>query len=429
MTKKSTATIFMSLFLLMFLLLSGCQVIEPENLTKSNNQEIVNKLTNEISETKRGNSNGNIANSGYVASNDTWIYYYDAEKNSLYKAKKNGTNKVKIVDDAGFNINLTADWIIYTSERNKNIYRVKLDSAQKEKLNNEKSSYVNVVGDWIYYVNETDGNRIYKMRLNGKERTKINNVKSARLNVIGEWIYYCKVESENTEEFGDDFYSPFGEIYKIKIDGTEDTQISTAKASFINVVDNWIFYSDVNDGLSLYKIKMDGTGLVKIVNGNSYYVNVSNENIYFSDMSSGLFEVDLNGKNKVTIGNEGRYSNINVVDDWLYFELLTGEEDGFYKIRNDGTGKIKVVSTESNQFNNFKVTKEQALKFIADNFVGYEGLKIEYLKDKQIYGISWENPNGGSGGYWEIDPITGDVFSPFGELIGNMFEKSIEKSN
>ncbi len=31
-------------------------------------------------------------------------------------------------------------------------------------------------------------------------------------------------------------------------------------AQFINVVDNWIYYSNLNDGHKIYKIRTDGSG-------------------------------------------------------------------------------------------------------------------------------------------------------------------------
>lgn len=399
----------------------GCKTnIQRDYPVQQNNG---NTTSNGYNGSNRGNSIGNISNGGYIANYNDWIYYYDGDKNSIYKFKKDEIDSTKIINTTGTNINIVDGWIIYTNlEDDHKIYRCKLDGSQKEKLNNDRSNYLNVFGNWIYYVNESDGNKIYKIKLNGDNRTKINNTESTRINVIEDWIYYCKVEEEAIEEFGDNFYSPFGEIYKIKTDGTQETKISDAKASFLNVVGNWIYYSDVNDGVNLYKMRIDGNEATKIVDGNCYYVNVTKENIYFSDMSSALFKVDLDGKNKTSIGVKGRCMNINAVDEWLYFELETGEENGFYKIKNDGTGLTKITSTV-NKGNKTAVTKEQVLRYIARNYADNEGLTIEYLQETNRYGVSWENPGGGTGGYWEVDIETGDVFSVFGKIIGNVYDE------
>ena len=328
-------------------LLSGCQTakVERDNYPNStSNQNVESTLDYDFSKASRGNLAGNIANSGYVVMKDEWIYYFDSEKNSIYRVDIEGNNPVKITEDGGFNLNVIDDWIIYSSESDGKIYRVKLDGTKKEKVCDDKSNFLNVLGDWVFYVNESEENRIYKIKLDGSERIKINDIGSTRINVIGEWVYYCKLENENDEN-GENFYSPFGEIYKVKVDGTENSKISEVKASFLNVIDDWIYYSDVNDGVSLFRMKINGSEVSKIVDGNCYYINVSKDSIFFSDMSSGLYKVDLDGTNKRSIGENGRYMNINLAGEWLYLKLWSGDENGFYRIKNDGTGKTKVSNT------------------------------------------------------------------------------------
>lgn len=368
-------------------LLSGCKTKERNNQSNDRNSYSIKG--------DRGNSTGNISNGGYVVSKAGVVYYYDGTVNAIYKDESDGTGPIQYVKDAGGNLNLADNWIIYASEGDGKIYRVSLDGAEKEKICDDKCNFLNVIGEWIFYVNESDNNRIYKIKIDGSEKTRINDSESTRINVDGEWIYYCKLSKEDSEEIGDSFYYPFGELYKLRVDGTEETKLSDVKASFLNVVGDWIYYSDVNDGISLYKMKTDGTEKSKIIDDNCYDVNVAGENIYYSDMSVSLHKTDINGKNKVTIGEDGRYMNINIAGDWLYLKLWNGDENSYYKIKTDGSAKLKLNKDETGEF---RVTEEQALKYIADNYVGYEGLTIDYIAEKSRYGVSWENPGGGSGG-------------------------------
>ena len=85
----------------------------------------------------RGNSVGNIINSGLVSHQDPWIYY--------------------------------SNW----SDENQ-LYKIRSDGKQRTKLNNDNSSDINVIGEWIYYRNWSDGFQIYKIRTDGKARTKLN---------------------------------------------------------------------------------------------------------------------------------------------------------------------------------------------------------------------------------------------------------------
>jgi hypothetical protein len=62
----------------------------------------------------------------------------------------------------------------------------------------------------------------------------------------------------------------------------------------------WIYFSNESDNGWLYKIKVDGTGKVKL--------------------------------------NSNRSNNINIVDDWIFYDAVSAEYAEQYKIKLDGTG-------------------------------------------------------------------------------------------
>jgi len=68
--------------------------------------------------------------------------------------------------------------------------------------------YVAQKSDWIYY-QSNDGGKLYKIRTDGSSRTKLNDDSSYWINVVGDWVYYTN--------FNDDI----GKFYKIRTDGTE----------------------------------------------------------------------------------------------------------------------------------------------------------------------------------------------------------------
>ena len=81
------------------------------------------------------------------------------------------------------------------------------------------------------------------------------------------------------------------------------------------------------------------------------------------------------------------------------------------------------TSTPEKEEEGIRVTEEEALKYMAEKFEGYEGLDIEYNSETKRYELSWTNPGGGMGWNGEIDAITGDVYTWPDELIGNVYEK------
>ena len=76
---------------------------------------------------ERGNSAGNLSNSGFVARHGEWIYF-----NSFS-------------GDGG-------------------VYKKKEGASEAVKINDDRAWYINVLGDWIYFVSPGDGYKIYKMR-------------------------------------------------------------------------------------------------------------------------------------------------------------------------------------------------------------------------------------------------------------------------
>jgi hypothetical protein len=66
--------------------------------------------------------------------------------------------------------------------------------------------YAAIQGDWIYYNNASDDGKLYKIKTDGSGRQKLNDDVSSYINVIGDWIYY-------TDDIGN--------ICKIKTDGSE----------------------------------------------------------------------------------------------------------------------------------------------------------------------------------------------------------------
>ncbi|MCE5223257.1 DUF5050 domain-containing protein [bacterium] len=248
---------------------------------------------------QRGNSVGNIVNSGIVAQQGEWVYYSNFnDDRKLYKIRTDGTGRTKLNEDNSYYINVVGEWIYYHNNSDEaNLYKIRTDGTGRTKLNEDmNSNYINVVGEWIYYTFSISGNTqsIYKIRTDGTGRTKLNDDISMDINVVGEWIYYHNYSDKDSDK---------GKLYKIRTDGTGRTKLSEDDSYYINVVGEWVYYSNGSDGYKLYKIRTDGNGRTKLNEDNSDFINVVEEWVYYSNGSDG---------------------------------------EKLYKIRTDGTGRTKV---------------------------------------------------------------------------------------
>jgi len=197
-------------------------------------------------------------------------------------------------------------------------------------------------GDWIFYSHDSDYNDlgyIYKIRTDGTERTQLNNEQSSNINVVGDWIYY----SNNVDG---------GYIYKIRTDGTERTKLNSDTSYYINVVGDWIYYSNGSSGGGFCKIRTDGSERTQLNSDQSSFLNVVGDWIYYcNDVDGGhLYKIRTDGTEKTKL-NSDESSFLNVVGDWIYY--CNGDYNGghIYKIRTDGTEKTKLNSDNSSYIN------------------------------------------------------------------------------
>ena len=239
-----------------------------------------------------------LDNAQYINALGQWIYYSNySDSGKIYKMKKDGTSRTKVSDDTATYIVVSGNQIYYSNHSDKGkLYVINTDSTIGNSTtvikdtaglihgvpvigdygNYDKAydevAYINVVGDWIYYSNISDKHKIYVVNKDGTSRRKVNDEWADCVQVAGDWVYYC---------------SGSGVISKARKDGTGNVvpirgvTREVDKGYHINVVDDWIYYSNSQDGGKLYKIKTDGSGQkYKLSDLKAEYINIIGEYIY-----------------------------------------------------------------------------------------------------------------------------------------------------
>lgn len=330
---------------------------------------------------KEGNTIANIRNYGYTATQGEWVYYTapseDATSISIYKAKKDGTEKQELVKDTWtvLGLNVSGNYIYFigifetpvqssatldTTEAvidtlNNNIYRMKTDGTELEIINSNEfhdNCYeIYVIDKKIYYIG-VDAN-IYYMDLDGSNKTKLNDDKTGFLGITKDYIILNleKKSEENKEENTVDNEVPQTNttIYEtciMNIDGTDKKTLTGERLYSINVVDEYIYY--INADKSIYKIKVDGTDKTlisdKVI---AYNLNVTKDKIYY--MSSladnpnklAIYTMNLDGSDNKMVYELYNYSSfLNIVDDKIVFMDSTEKSATMNMINSDGSENI-----------------------------------------------------------------------------------------
>ena len=131
-----------------------------------------------------------------------------------------------------------------------------LDGTNARLINGKRLYNPNIIGDTIYYVN-SENTAIYKVNIDGTGDEKVYDSKAYNMNVNGEYIYYLNYK-EITEGYTDDRLC----INKVKVDGTGHEVILELEnyTKFINILGDWIFYTDHADNVYYINLtKTDGS--------------------------------------------------------------------------------------------------------------------------------------------------------------------------
>ncbi len=120
--------------------------------------------------------------------------------------------------------------------------------------------------------------------------------------------------------------------------------ISSDAAWFINIIGDWIYYSNRDDNNRIYKIKTDGSGRATLTDGGSWFVTVVEDWIYYisEDDNYQLAKIELNGDNKTIISEDSAWF-INISDGWIYY-INRSDQDKIYRIKADGSERTAVSS-------------------------------------------------------------------------------------
>jgi hypothetical protein len=195
-----------------------------------------------------------------------------------------------------------------------------------------------IQGEWIYYSNVSHRGELYKIRVDGSDKTLVGEDNATFINVVGDWVYY-------SDSFGGE------KLYKIRTDGTDLTSLHDNSVWGLLVAGDWLYYvkhldNGANARTELCKIRTDGTERTVVYKGETGPMNVVGDWIYFWNEENDvrkLCKIRTNGT-KYTVLAEGDFNQINVVGEWIYCtKKVFGDDmyrmgrDTLYKMRTDGT--------------------------------------------------------------------------------------------
>ncbi len=195
-----------------------------------------------------------------------------------------------------------------------NEHYIKIDTL---KNNNTGPDYGNIINGMniiknngeFYYINIRD-NCLYRTNQNMSENDKIINGHVDQFYIDNQTIYYIEYNYEDNN----------GGIFKSNLDGTDKQQIVSGAASFLNVLENNLYYCEGLDGGNLCAIDKDGNNKKILIQGEIAYPNLVNGWIYYINLldNSNIYKAEIDGSYNVKINTKSAKC-LNVDNDKVYF--------------------------------------------------------------------------------------------------------------
>lgn len=240
------------------------------------------------------------------------------------------------------------DGIIYFQNNLDDNKLYKVTSSGVSKINNDKPEYFFSYGDELYYYSSSLFSKSIKKINSAGIVSSVYSVSGDYLTSDGTYVYYAV----NNLLFGTDENG----IYKIKLDGSEDTptKLCSTKAAYLTVYDGFVYYSNLSADKYLYRVPATGGTPVVIHEEKVEYIIEDNGILYFDSsktLGSAIYKYNIGSETTTKITTDsGKY--LTKVGNDIYYvnnDLLTGTVfgDGIYKVSVLQSGSLpgtKVIS-------------------------------------------------------------------------------------
>jgi len=279
--------------------------------------------------------NRNCGNGGSIAAKENLLYYLNpSDNNALTRIDSNFIGKMRI-------------------------------------STNEKTPYnISAVGNNIYYLDKSRPGVLFKANADGtKEQIAIaNNVYTYY--ILGNAIYYSSGEHSNNTG-----------IRKIDIDSKNDTLVYQETASEIIVKEDWIFFTNNNDGNNIYKVKTDGSQATKLstLGGNRNIVIM--DSYIFSLIQNNIYITLVDGGSTSSIGGN-TVRNFSVLGSWIYYTDIS---------ENSILHKMSIWGNNNKDFTNYPAKSlyisGEYIYITSNNSCGLRKIRMDDTETQQ-YGES-----------------------------------------
>lgn len=223
------------------------------------------------------------------------------------------------------------------SDKNR-LYRMNSDCTSPEKLNSDSVAYINTDGRRLYYVKNNYETAdvavlfrghlfgVYRTDMNGNDGKALYEKLTGSMVLCGNYLYYQHYDGVNDTC-----------LYKIKIDGSDDTKISNLYLNPTCAFNGNVYVSNVDGDHNVMKVSNSSATTSTYYYGNTYLPVLQDDSLFYIDLSDkyNLKRYELT-TGILQLVSDKRVINYNVIGNKVFF-VAEGEDGGLYRCSLDGS--------------------------------------------------------------------------------------------
>lgn len=293
-------------------------------------------------EAEVGNTTGNIYNGGFFCEQDGKIFFSnDYDAGSLYVMSSFCTNSKKLSSDTPAFINVDENYIYYvrandTKENNKSgfqafknngIYRINQNGTNLKNITGAPSTYLTLKGNQLFFqkYNIDTNFNLFRYQIDG----------TGERNLVEDAVIPFAISDKEL------LFTGSSDDPKIYVLNLQSYTIHTKyKGSYLypTVVDDYIYYINIEDNYKIYRMNLDGSNPTKLVNKRCSTYNITNTGkfLYYqvdNGKSNGIYRMNLTTLDSVSL-QKGDYKQINVTEQYVFFKDY--DNTNTYVVQSEG---------------------------------------------------------------------------------------------
>ena len=291
-----------------------------------------------------GNTAGNLYNHGLICEYQGTVYFANpSDGGRLYSMDARGGNLKKLSSDVVSFINVDDNYIYYVRNNPGNVdifsfsnfntnslVRVDHNGNNVLVLDTEPALYASLVGNYIYYLHyeESTGTVLYKVKLDGSDQTQVSDVPTYTCSTIGQYIYYNGMQNNH---------------YIWRLNTASDTEglLYTGNCWMPTVVnETTAYYIDIDKNYALTRLNLATEEKTLLASDRVDWYNIAGSYIYFQTSDAehpALCRMRTDGEEYEVIA-EGIHKNICVTTYYVYFcEVYSGDT---YRVNANTAGAV-----------------------------------------------------------------------------------------